>query len=101
MFLHCPSPILTNVPIGETEHDPDPGIPIEAIPSDFVTVEDTVRPHMDGESAGGTGPQITLVSPSTGKPLANIACAGPEELNHAGLGSRRLSPARGSEGTLR
>jgi len=42
-----------------------------------------VRPHIDGGAVGGSGPELTLLSPVTGEALASVACAGPEDIEHA------------------
>jgi succinate-semialdehyde dehydrogenase/glutarate-semialdehyde dehydrogenase len=42
-----------------------------------------VRPHLDGGPSGGSGQHLTLVCPSTGEALTSVACAGPEDVEHA------------------
>jgi succinate-semialdehyde dehydrogenase/glutarate-semialdehyde dehydrogenase len=46
-------------------------------------IDGLARPHLDGGPSGGSGQQLTLICPSTGEPLASVACAGPEDMHHA------------------
>jgi succinate-semialdehyde dehydrogenase/glutarate-semialdehyde dehydrogenase len=45
-------------------------------------IEGPVRPHLDGGPSGGAVP-LTLTCPSTGETLAQVVCAGPEDVHHA------------------
>lgn len=47
------------------------------------------RPFVDGERTAGTGRQLDLINPSTGRVFARVACAGSEEIDQAAEAAAR------------
>ncbi len=85
-------PILTGVLTSDFKIGSDLDLCLAQESRDMEPIEGLVRPHIDGGRSGGSGPVLTLVSPATGEPMAEVACAGAEDMHDAVGAAARCWP---------